>query len=86
MTSSCFRGVYTYLISSVNEHDGAMTGFVGFNSMGKANRVRVMETIDDMRDLREWATCHHSELPDTFPISDGGFEKEYTFRIAGSAQ
>ena len=70
--SHCFRGVYTYMIASANEHDGAHSQLVGYN---KETRVRVMETLDDMRDLREFQTCHHSPMPQYFPVSDEGFEK-----------
>lgn len=59
LSSYCFRGVYTYMVASINEHDGSMSGFVAYNFMDKANRVRVMETLDDVRNLREFATCNH---------------------------
>jgi len=63
------------MVASVNEHDGSLAGFLAFNFGSKANRVRVMETLDDMRNLREFATCHHSPMPQVFPISDEGFER-----------
>ena len=73
------------MIASLNEHDAPMSSVIGFNSMGKENRVRVMETIDDLRDLRGFQTCHHSEMPEVFPISDEGFERQYAFRISSTA-
>lgn len=63
LNSHCFRAVYTYMVASVNEHDGSLSGFVASNFSDKANKVRVMETIDDMRNLREFSTCRHSEMP-----------------------
>ena len=56
-----------------------------FAASYRENRVRVMETIDDMRNLREFSTCHHETLPKHFPVSDEGFEREYTFMISNSA-
>ena len=63
------------MVASVNEHDGSLSGFAAWNFADKANRVRVMETIDDMRNLREFSTCRHSPMPQVFPISDEGFER-----------
>jgi len=45
-----------------------------------------METIDDMRDLREFKICHHNEMPKAFPISDEGFERQYTFKMTRGAR
>ena len=45
-----------------------------------------MESIDDMRNLREFKTCHHNELPMNFPISDQGFEHQYTFLMSNAAK
>lgn len=84
LSTNCFRGVYTYMAASINEHDSVSS--IGFNNMSKANRVRVMETVDDLRNLREFETCHHSEMPQHFPISDEGFERQYAFRISSAAQ
>jgi len=72
------------MAASINEHDSVSS--IGFNNMSKANRVRVMETVDDLRNLREFETCHHSEMPQHFPISDEGFERQYAFRISSAAQ
>lgn len=83
--SHCFRGVYTYFITSVNEHDDSLTGLLAFSFSGKADRVRVMETIDDMRNLREFSTCHHSPVPSIFPISDEGFERQYALLMTNAA-
>ena len=47
------------MVASINEHDASMTSFVAYNFAEKANRVRVMETLDDVRNLREFATCNH---------------------------
>ena len=47
------------MVASVNEHDGSLAGFAAFNFMDKANRVRVMETLDDIRDMSEFRTCNH---------------------------
>jgi hypothetical protein len=72
LQSHCFRGVYTYLITSTNENDARNpnSGFVDKNA-----RVRVMETLDDMRDVRGYYACHHSDVPEYFPVSDEGFER-----------
>lgn len=83
INSHCFRGVYTYMIATVNEHDSSMSSFA---ASYRENRVRVMETIDDMRNLREFSTCHHSEMPTNFPVSDEGFEREYTFLISSGTR
>ena len=40
------------MIASVNEHDNFMGSQMG--GLQKENRVRIMETLDDMRDLREF--------------------------------
>ena len=86
LRSHCFHGVYTYLISSINERDaprnGGMAPMFAMAAMGKENRVRIMESLDDMRDLREFQTCHHQQLPQHFPISDEGFELQYAFKIS----
>ena len=42
------------MVASINEHDGSLSGFVAYNFADKANRVRVMETLDDVRNLREF--------------------------------
>ena len=78
LQSHCFRGVYTYLITSVNEQDARdpVSGFVDRNA-----RVRVMETLDDMRDVRGYYACHHNDVPEYFPVSDEGFEKQYAFKM-----
>ena len=83
LNSHCFKGVYTYMVASANEHDMTLSQMVGFN---RENRVRIMETLDDLRDLHEYMTCHHNELPEHFPISDEGFERQYTFKVSGGAQ
>ena len=57
-----------------------------FAASFRETRVRVMETIDDMRNLREFSTCRHSEMPTNFPVSDEGFEREYTFMVSNSAK
>ena len=70
------------MVASVNDHDGSMAGLAAITGANKANRVRVMETIDDLRNLREFETCRHAELPEHFPVSDEGFERQYAFRMS----
>lgn len=41
-----------------------------------------METLDDMRDLRKHVACHSDTVPMTFPVSDEGFERQYTFKMS----
>lgn len=63
----------------MNEQDARdpVTGFVD-----KQARVRVMETLDDMRDIRGYQACHHSDVPEYFPVSDEGFERQYAFKMS----
>jgi len=84
LTSHCFKGVYTYLIATANDHDGSNSFSVAKSI--QENRVRVMETLDDIRNIREFSTCKHSEMPQRFPISDEGFERQYTFLVSNSAK
>jgi hypothetical protein len=72
------------MVASVNDHDGTLSAFAGY-SMNE-NRVRVMETIDDLRNLREFSSCRHSEMPQHFPVSDEGFERQYAFLMSNSAK
>ena len=80
LNSHCFRAVYYYMIASVNEHDNFMGNSV--SGLAKENRVRIMETLDDMRDLRQFQACHHNDMPKQFPVSDEGFEREYVFKMS----
>ena len=68
------------MVASVSEHDGEKGGllamamaFVGIND--RESLLRVSEAVDELHDLREFATCRHSEMPEHFPISDEGFER-----------
>ena len=45
-------------------------------------RVIVMETADDLRNLHEFQTCNYDEIPRRFPISDDGFDRQYTFSMS----
>jgi hypothetical protein len=47
-------------------------------------RVIVMETADDLRNLHEFQTCNYDEIPRRFPISDDGFDRQYTFSMSSS--
>ena len=85
----CFRAKYTYLISSVNEKDtkGQQgNGIMNFASQilysTLLQRVLVMETADDLRNLHEFQTCNYDEIPRRFPISDDGFDRQYTFSMS----
>ena len=78
LRSHCFRGTYTYLISTVNEQDAKQSGM----PIDKDGRVRIMETLADMRDLRHHHACHSDEIPQVFPVSDEGFERQYTFKMS----
>ena len=40
-----------------------------------------METLDDLRNLREFASCLHDEFPQSFPVSAEGFEISYAFKM-----
>ena len=82
-TSDCFKADFTYLVASINEKDSSSDGAVGalLNMAGVVpyeqmlQRVVVMETTDDLRNLREFASCNHDEMPRRFPISDEGFDR-----------
>ena len=62
-SSNCFKADFTYLVSSVNEKDSssASSGLSFLSAMGVVpydamlQRVVVMETTDDLRNLREFA-------------------------------
>lgn len=84
LNSHCFRATYTYMISSTNEFDSS--GAMGMGQYAIENRVRVMETIDDLRGLVAFTTCHHDEMPRVFPVSDEGFERQYAFKISQGAR
>ena len=47
-------------------------------------RVIVMETADDLRNLHEFQTCNYDAIPRRFPISDDGFERQYTFSMSSA--
>lgn len=40
-----------------------------------------METLDDLRNIREFASCAHDEYPQNFPVSAEGFEISYAFKM-----
>jgi hypothetical protein len=88
--SNCFKGAFTYLVASINEKDSAGDEFALLNMMGLVpyeqmlERVVVMETADDLRNLREFASCNYDEMPRRFPISDEGFDRQYTFQVSSS--
>ena len=79
-SSDCFKAEFTYMVASINEKDSSGDGFALLNMMGVVpyeqmmQRVVVMETTDDLRNLREFAQCNYDELPRRFPISDDGFD------------
>ena len=80
INNHCFHANFTSMVASVNENDGGKGGLLAMamsfmGMINKENRYRVLGTMDEMHDLREFATCRHSEMPEHFPISDEGFER-----------
>lgn len=47
----------------------------GDGMLDPTTKRRVHETLDDIRDIRGHSSCHHNEIPHTFPVSDEGFER-----------
>lgn len=62
-----------------------MAWFTGPSSTSKT-RVGVLETLDDIRDLREFTSCRHQPIPARLPISDDGFELQYAFLASDSSK
>ena len=59
-TNYCFEGFYTYLISSAADADKVVSqipffgAFLGAMGSDPGVRVEVLETIDDMRNLKDF--------------------------------
>ena len=47
--------------------------------------VSTMESVDNLKDVSSFETCKHDNLPQEFPDSSSGFDRQYTLNIGKKA-